>query len=306
MQTSFIFEDDNSKNDLIQIFNFENHNVEVIMVNGEPLFNARHVGACLDMTESTVWNYTSLMSVKQVVKLTNEKLVSSNLRLTDVRKLHNTGENFLTEKGVYKLILKSRKPSAEKFQDWVCDEVLPSIRKHGMYATPQTINEMLDNPDVLIQALQNLKAERLAKEEAIRTKALIGSRREATCMNVASQAVKKVNKIASKIGESVKTATTLKVLIKSKEVDSKEIAFCLVRTLQIRGKSFTSVWDKNFDLHLNKPLRDEALRLGLVLHKIDDGRSYKVITYPAILWKNIYNIDLSKVFALKEDIVNAF
>lgn len=47
------------------------------------------------------------------------------------RKLHNTGENFLTESGVYKLIFKSRKEEAERFQDWVTDEVLPLIRKTG-------------------------------------------------------------------------------------------------------------------------------------------------------------------------------
>ena len=49
------------------------------------------------------------------------------------RKLKNRGENFLTESGVYKLIFKSHKEEAEKFQDWVTDEVLPTIRKTGGY-----------------------------------------------------------------------------------------------------------------------------------------------------------------------------
>ncbi|TQW44726.1 phage antirepressor, partial [Clostridioides difficile] len=68
---------------------------------------------------------------------------------TDFRKLHNTGENFLTESGVYKLIFKSRKEEAERFQDWVTDEVLPSIRKTGTY---NMVNRqlkdsyMIDNP----------------------------------------------------------------------------------------------------------------------------------------------------------------
>ena len=69
------------------------------------------------------------MNEKQVVKLTNESIAG----LTDIRKLNNAGENFLTESGVYKLIFKSRKPEAEKFQDWVTDEVLPEIRKTGGY-----------------------------------------------------------------------------------------------------------------------------------------------------------------------------
>ncbi|WP_176482387.1 phage antirepressor, partial [Clostridioides difficile] len=68
---------------------------------------------------------------------------------TDFRKLHNTGENFLTESGVYKLIFKSRKEEAERFQEWVTDEVLPSIRKTGAY---NMVNRqlkdsyMIDNP----------------------------------------------------------------------------------------------------------------------------------------------------------------
>jgi len=56
------------------------------------------------------------MSEKQAVLLKNSKVDS-----IDFRKLHNTGEKFLTESGVYKLIFKSRKEEAEKFQDWVTD-----------------------------------------------------------------------------------------------------------------------------------------------------------------------------------------
>ncbi|HBF2991242.1 TPA: hypothetical protein KOV54_003729, partial [Clostridioides difficile] len=56
-----------------------------------------------------------------------------------IRKLHNTGENFLTESGVYKLIFKSKKEEAEKFQDWVTDEVLPAIRQTGQYQAQQHV-----------------------------------------------------------------------------------------------------------------------------------------------------------------------
>ncbi len=58
-------------------------------------------------------------------------MTNSKMHNMQFRKLHNTGENFLTESGVYKLIFKSRKEEAERFQDWVTDEVLPSIRKTG-------------------------------------------------------------------------------------------------------------------------------------------------------------------------------
>lgn len=67
--------------------------------------------------------------------------------------------NFINESNFYKLVFQSRKPEAEKFADWVTSEVLPSIRKHGMFAT----DELLDNPDFAIATLQKLKEEREAK-----------------------------------------------------------------------------------------------------------------------------------------------
>ena len=72
------------------------------------------------------------MNKKQVIKVKN-----SDVGLTDFRKLNNAGENFLTESGVYKLVFKSRKPDAEKFTDWVTDEVLPTLRKTGYYEVPK-------------------------------------------------------------------------------------------------------------------------------------------------------------------------
>lgn len=54
--------------------------------------------------------------------------------------MNNAGEKFLTESGVYKLVFKSRKPEAEKFSDWVTDEVLPQIRKTGSYEAPKKKN----------------------------------------------------------------------------------------------------------------------------------------------------------------------
>ena len=62
----------------------------------------------------------------------------------------------ISEGDVYRLITHSKLPSAEKFESWVFDEVLPTIRKHGMYAT----NELLDNPDLLIKVATALKEER--------------------------------------------------------------------------------------------------------------------------------------------------
>ena len=121
---------------------FEGKEVEVFEFEGQILFNPKHVAECLDI--KNVNENLRNMNNKQVIKLINSKISS-----TDFRKLHNTGENFLTESGVYKLIFKSRKEEAERFQDWVTDEVLPSIRKTGTY---NMVNRqlkdsyMIDNP----------------------------------------------------------------------------------------------------------------------------------------------------------------
>lgn len=67
----------------------------------------------------------------------------------------------IPEGDVYRLIVKSKLPQAEKFESWVFDEVLPTIRKHGMYAR----DEILDNPDLLIQVASELKKEREQRKQ---------------------------------------------------------------------------------------------------------------------------------------------
>ena len=70
--------------------------------------------------------------------------------------------NVIPEGDIYRLVSHSELPSAEKFESWVFDEVLPSIRKHGMYAT----DELVNNPDLLIAVATQLKEERKARVQA--------------------------------------------------------------------------------------------------------------------------------------------
>ena len=74
----------------------------------------------------------------------------------------------ITEAGLYAAVLKSRVPAAVEFQDWVTDEVLPSIRKHGAYLTEQRIEQILTDPDTIIQLATDLKEER-ARAERLET-----------------------------------------------------------------------------------------------------------------------------------------
>lgn len=115
---------------------FEGHDMEVLEFDGQVLFNPKHVAEILGIADvkSSTRNFNS----KQLIKVKN-----SDVHNMHFRKLNNAGENFLTESGVYKLIFRSHKPEAERFSDWVTDEVLPSIRKTGSYQKQLSPQEMM-------------------------------------------------------------------------------------------------------------------------------------------------------------------
>ena len=69
-------------------------------------------------------------------------------------------KKFIDEGNLYRLIVKSKLPSAKKFEKWVMEEVLPSIRKHGAYMSEEVISKTLDNPDFIIEIATKLKYER--------------------------------------------------------------------------------------------------------------------------------------------------
>lgn len=107
-----------------------------------------------------------LNDVCRILEISNSRDCKSRLNqdgvvITDtIDSLGRTQQaNFINESNLYKVIFQSRKPEAEKFTEWVTSEVLPSIRKHGMYAA----DELLDNPDLLIAAATKLKEERAAR-----------------------------------------------------------------------------------------------------------------------------------------------
>lgn len=70
------------------------------------------------------------------------------------------GMTVINESGMYSLVLGSKLPGARKFKRWITSDVLPSIRKHGAYMTPEKIEEVLLNPDVIIRLATELKEER--------------------------------------------------------------------------------------------------------------------------------------------------
>ena len=137
---------------------FEGKEVEVFELNGQVLFNPYHCGECLNLGESAVRMAIKKMNQNQVVKLKNP-----DVKDIDIRKLNNAGENFLTESGVYKLIFKSHKEEAERFQDWVTDEVLPTLRKTGVYTFKKTDTAKLKRLEIMDMNARTRQANMLLK-----------------------------------------------------------------------------------------------------------------------------------------------
>lgn len=134
------------QNDLMVFQNQEFGEVRSVMINNEPWFMLADVCRVLDIKNS---------------RDTKSRLRGDGVDTIDI--IDSLGRNqkadFVDESNLYKLMFQSRKPQAEKFSNWVTEEVLPSIRKHGAYLTPDKVEEVLLNPDTIIKIAQNLKEE---------------------------------------------------------------------------------------------------------------------------------------------------
>jgi prophage antirepressor-like protein len=148
----------------IQVFqNQEFGKLRTVEREGEPWFVAADVCNALELTNSR-------MAVDRLDA--DEKGVSSTDTLGGKQNMA-----IVSESGLYSLVLGSRKPQAHAFKRWVTHDVIPSIRRHGLYATPETAEKILGDPDFLIQALTELKQERekriAAEAESVQQKQII-------------------------------------------------------------------------------------------------------------------------------------
>lgn len=131
----------------LQTFNFEESTIRTLTIEGEPYFVGKDVAEILGYSNPRD-------AIKKHID-DEDKGVAKCDTLGG-----SQNQTIINESGLYSLILSSKLPTAKRFKRWVTSEVLPSIRKHGMYATAPTIDKIIDDPDYGIQLLQKLKEER--------------------------------------------------------------------------------------------------------------------------------------------------
>ncbi|HEG7631588.1 BRO family protein [Staphylococcus aureus] len=135
----------------LQTFNFEELPVRTLTVDNEPYFVGK------DVAEILGYSNTRDALSKHVDEDDKEILTSRN---TTLENLPNRGLTAVNESGLYSLIFSSKLENAKRFKRWVTSDVLPAIRKHGIYATDNVIEQTLKDPDYIITVLTEYKKEK--------------------------------------------------------------------------------------------------------------------------------------------------
>lgn len=134
-------------------FTYNDHQVRAVEKGGKILFCGRDVAKVLGYKDA-------VNALKQHCRgVANHHPIRDRAGRTQVAR-------FITEGDLYRLIAHSRLPEAEKFEAWVFDDVLPSIRKRGGYLTPEAAEKALTDPDFIIRLATSLKEERAKRQAA--------------------------------------------------------------------------------------------------------------------------------------------
>lgn len=145
--------------------------VRVVERESEPWFVAKDVCSCLEL--GNVGQALSYLDVDEKSSI-DPNIITADVGFDAMMKDAHTPMrsvipeagrggrplSLVSEPGLYSLVLRSRKPEAKAFKRWVTHDVIPSIRKRGLYATPHTVEAMLADPDTAIKLLTSLKEER--------------------------------------------------------------------------------------------------------------------------------------------------
>lgn len=179
----------------IEIFNNEEFGeIRTVTIDGEPWFVGKDVAEALGYSNTRDALATHVMNDDK-----NTVAISDGKR-------GNPNQTIINESGLYALIFGSKLESAKRFKHWVTNEVLPAIRKHGIYATDNVIDNILNNPDFGIELLTKLKEERTARVEAERKNAILTHVNKTYTMT----------EIAKELG--LKSATQLNKMLAEKKI----------------------------------------------------------------------------------------
>lgn len=143
-------------NDIFSFDNPEFDSIRVLSINNVPWFVGKDVAFVLGYSD---------ISHAILDHVDPEDRVNSKTQGRFDPEFGQRGTWLINESGLYSLIMSSRLPSKKKFKRWVTSEVLPSIRKHGVYMTPKMLEAAILNPDFVIKILMDLKDERRKNEE---------------------------------------------------------------------------------------------------------------------------------------------
>ena len=227
----------------LKIFkNDEFGKVRTILIGAEPYFVGKDVAAILEYSNPQ--------------KAIRDHVYEEDRTVNESFTVNGTPVTLVNESGLYSLIMSSKMPNARKFKRWVTSEVLPEIRKTGSYkGIPKSFKEAL--------YLAYEQQEKI--EELERTKAWIGSRREATAMNTASQKTKEANRLKMQLDLERSFATVKKIEIKTgRKYDWR----ALKKYCELAGLGWNKAYDENYG---------------------------SVNSYPAEAWRNVYGLELEGI-----------
>jgi prophage antirepressor-like protein len=231
-------------------FDFNGNQVRVVLdENGDPWFVGKDVCEALGYADPT---NAMKQHCKGVVKRHPLQTAGG---MQEMR--------ILAEPDTLRLIVNSQLPSAEAFERKVFEEILPSIRKTGSYSIrPKTALELAREQVILLERIEQVERER---DQAISTKAEIGSRREATAMNTASQERKRANRLEAELDRSKQ--------------------YCTVKRMEMlqHGQKFN--W---------RLLKSTGIAMGIEPIDVFDANYGTVKSYHADVWKEAYAIDLDE------------
>lgn len=232
-------------------FSFESNQIRVITGDdGEPWFVAADILSVLALDRKALERLDD-----------DEKGVSS---------IHTPGGEqdmtIVNEPGLYGLVLGSRKPEAKRFKKWVTSEVLPSIRKTGSYSLkPKSALELAKEQVALLEHLERIEYQR---DEAIRTKAWIGTRREATAMATASKEARRAEKLEQELDRSKEYVTVKRM------------------SMLYHGQKFD--W---------RHLKATSIEMGIEPIDVFDANYGTVKAYHVDVWREAYAIGLPETAA---------